>query len=61
MKHQNQIEVILFTQYSFKDERQRNLVRWLGTTLQPAIARQQAKTKKILLNTLKDTPPLYMS
>lgn len=61
MKHHNQIEVILFTPHSLRDARHRALVRWLGTTLQSVIARQQGKAKKLFLNTLKYTPPLYLS
>lgn len=60
MKNNNQV-VILFSNYSFKEVRQRELVRWLGTTAQSAIDRQQEKAKKLFLRTLKDTPAIYMS
>ena len=61
MKHSNQIEVILFSKYSLNDQGQKNLVRWLGTAAQSLIERQHAKTKKINLQTLKETPAIYMS
>lgn len=61
MKNYNQLQVILFSKYSFKDMRQRELVKWLGTSAQSAIERQQARVKKLFLRILKDTPPIYMS
>ena len=61
MKYNNQVEVILFSKYSFKDMRQKELVRWLGTAAQSEIGRQLQKTKKVFLKTLKDTPAIYMS
>ena len=61
MKNYNQIEVILFSKYSTTDFRQKELVRWLGTTAQSAIGRQYEKTKKLFLKTLKGTPAIYMS
>jgi len=61
MKNSNRIEVLLFSNYSFRDIRQKELVRWLGTTAQSAIGKQLSKTKKLHLKTLKDTPPIYMS
>jgi len=61
MKNYNQIEVILFSKYSLSNLRQKELVTWLGTTLQPAIGRQQAKAKKIFLKIIKDTPAIYLS
>ena len=61
MKNNNQVEVILFSKYSFKDIRQKELVRWLETTAQSEIGRQLQRTKKVFLKTLKDTPAIYMS
>ena len=61
MKHYNQTEVILFSKYSFNDLRQKELVRWLGTTAQSVIQRQHVVTKKLHLRMLKDTPAIYMS
>jgi len=61
MKHYNQTEVVLFSKYFLNDLRQKELVRWLGTTAQSAIQRQHLITKKLLLRTLKDTPAIYMS
>jgi len=61
MKHYHQLEVILFSRYSFKDLRQKELVRWLGTTGQSAINAQHGKARKIFLKTLKGTPAIYMS
>jgi len=61
MKNSNAIEVILFSIYSFKDMRQKELVRWLGTTAQSVISRQQEEARKLFLETLKDTPAIYLS
>ena len=61
MKNDNKVEVILFSKYSFGDFAQKELVRWLGTTLQPVIWQQDDTTKKLFLETLKDTPAIYLS
>ena len=61
MKNYNQLQVILFSKYSFGDLRQKELVRWLGTALQPSIGKQQKIAKKLVLRNLMDTPPIYMS
>jgi len=61
MKYSNQLEVILFTKYSLRDLRQKELVKWLGTTAQSIIGRQYANAKKINLRMLKGTPAIYMS
>ena len=61
MKHNNQLEVILFSTYHFGNPRQRELVRWLGTTAQSAIRLQQQQAKKLSLKSLKDTPAIFMS
>ena len=61
MKYSNQLEVILFSKYSLKDLRQKELIQWLGTTAQSVIGRQHENAKKIVLLTLKGTPAIYMS
>jgi hypothetical protein len=61
MKNYNQVEVILFTKYSLTNMRQKELVRWLGTTVQTTIGHQHAHAKKIILRILKDTPAIYLS
>jgi hypothetical protein len=61
MKYSNQLEVILFLKYSLTDLRQKELLRWLGTTAQPVIKRQHEIAKKIDLKILKNTPPIYLS
>ncbi|MBC7827587.1 MAG: hypothetical protein H7122_07570 [Chitinophagaceae bacterium] len=61
MKNYNQVEIILFSKYSITDVRQRQLVRWLGTTVQDAIGFQHGHAKKMFLKILKDTPAIYMS
>ena len=61
MKNNNQVAVILFSKYSYKDVRQKELVKWLGTEAQLEIGRQLQRTKKVFLKTLKDTPAIYMS
>jgi len=61
MKNYNQVEVILFSKYSHNNPVQKELVKWLGTTLQSAIGSQREKSKMIFLRVLKDTPPIYLS
>ena len=61
MKNYNMVEVILFSKYSFTDPRQKELVRWIGTTLQSAIVQQQEMATKIFLRTLKGTSAIYLS
>jgi len=61
MKYNNQVEIILFSRYSIANVHQKQLVRWMGTTVQTVIGKQQERAKKIFLSTLKDTPAIYMS
>jgi hypothetical protein len=61
MKNYNQVEVILFPSHSLTNLRQKELVRWLGTTAQIAIGDQQVHAKKITLRFLKDSPAIYLS
>lgn len=61
MENNKKVQVILFAKYSFMDLRQKELIRWLGTTLQSSIGKQQKIAKKIVLRNLRDTPPIYMS
>ena len=61
MRKYNQLEVILFSKYSFKDKRQKELVTWLGTTVQSIIGRQEDRVKKLYVGTLRNTPPIYLS
>ncbi|HTE29292.1 MAG TPA: hypothetical protein VK666_02885 [Chryseolinea sp.] len=61
MENNNKVQVILFSKYSFMDFHRKELVRWLGTTLQSSIGKQQKIAKKIVLRNLRDTPPIYMS
>ena len=61
MKNYNQVEVILFAKYYLQNSDQKELVKWLGTTAQSAIGRQQDRVKKIFLEALKNTTPIYLS
>ncbi len=61
MKYFNQIEVIFLSGYSPNGLREKQLVKWLGTTAQTVIGQQNEKVKKLNLRTFKDTPPIYMS
>jgi hypothetical protein len=61
MKNYNQLEVLLFVKYSFKDHQQKELIKWLGTSLQSSIGKQQELTKKLVLKNLRNTPPIYLS
>lgn len=61
MKYFNQLEVILFPKYSLNDFRQKELVRWLGTTARSAIGLQNEKAKKLNLRTFRGMPAIHMS
>ena len=61
MKSDKKVEVILFSKYSFADSRQKELVRWVGTTLQSAIAQQEEMINKLFLTKLRNTPKIYLS
>ena len=61
MKNYNQVEVILFAKYYLQNSDQKEFVKWLGTTAQSAIGRQQDQVKKIFLRSLKNTPAIYLS
>ena len=61
MKNYNQVEVILFAKYYLQNSDQKELVKWLGTTVQSAIGHQEDRVKKIFLEALKNTPPIYLS
>jgi len=61
MRYSNQLEVILFSKFSLKHLGQKELVRWLGTTAKSVIDRQDEKAKKIILQTLRETPAIYLS
>jgi len=61
MRNYNQLEVILFSGYSFRNQTQKELVKWLATIAQAAMDYQQQKAKKIFLKTLKDSPAIHMS
>ncbi|HEX2628763.1 MAG TPA: hypothetical protein VHM26_07125 [Chitinophagaceae bacterium] len=61
MGKQINTDVILFSQYPFADPRQKQLVKWLTTTVQAMIVRQEKRTKKVFVRILRDTPAIYMS
>lgn len=61
MKNNHQVEVIIFSNYSLRNLHQEELVKWIGTTAQSVIHRQQERTKKIFLKNLTGVSPIYMS
>lgn len=61
MKNNNKTEIVLFSKYSVNDEHQRELVKWLGRNLQPAIRQQHNATQKFILSTLEDSEPIFLS
>ena len=61
MENNNDLEVMLFSNYSRTDLRRKELLNWLATTLQSTIRRQHERRKKIFLRVLKDTPAIYPS
>jgi hypothetical protein len=61
MKHYNNVELIFLLNHLTTDSSQKELVKWLTTTLQSAIDQQQGSIKKIFLSILKDIPTIYLS
>jgi len=61
MKSDKKAEVILFSKYSFADSRQKELVRWVGTTLQSVISQEERMPNKLFLTKLSNTPTIYLS
>ena len=61
MKNNNAIEVVLFSKYSLTDLRQKELVKWLGTTYSQQSSRQHDTTKKLFPVKLKGSPAIYLS
>jgi len=61
MKDDLQHEVILFSKYSFGGPRQTAFLLWLRTTAQYVIDLRERKAKKLLVETLKDSPAIYLS
>jgi hypothetical protein len=61
MKNNNNIEVLLLSKPSSDESGRIALVKWLTTTLQSVIEKQQEQAKTIFLRTLKDAPPIYLS
>jgi len=61
IKKSYKIEVLLFSKYTSNDPRQRELVKWLGTTLQPFIRHKLGLVQTFTLKTLWETPSFYLS
>lgn len=61
MKKYNTIGVILFSRYYLKNLRQKELVKWLSTSVQSVIGRQHDTVKKMFVRAPKVTPPVYLS
>jgi hypothetical protein len=61
MKNIINLEVILVTELSSKDSRQKELVKWLTTTVQFIIEKQHERTRKRSLRIWEDTAPICMS
>jgi hypothetical protein len=61
MKSNNMVEVLLIKNYSLGNTAKKELVRWLGTSLQPVLREQHDSVKKIYVEKLKDTPAIYLS
>jgi hypothetical protein len=54
----NLLEIVLFSK---RNSNQNVVVEWLANTVQPVIVKQDVETKKVFLETMKDTPAIYMS
>jgi hypothetical protein len=55
------IEIILNSNHFLPEWRQKELVNWLITTVQPLVGLQQLAAKKIFIDSLKYLPPIHMS
>jgi hypothetical protein len=61
MENQNNIEIILNSNHFLPDWRQKELVNWLITIVQPLIGLQQLAAKKTVVSPLRCLPPIHMS
>jgi hypothetical protein len=61
MRHYNNIEIILVSTQASPRVGQKALVKWLATTLQSIIDKQQQSIEKLFLKLLQDSPAIYLS
>ena len=61
MENNTNLEIILFANHHPANLCRRSILKWLATTVQSAIEKQDEQTEKLSLNILKQTPPIYMS
>ena len=61
MKNNNNLEVILFSKFPLKDPHEKELLKWLTTTMQSVIRKQLESTWNRFLWILEDTEPICMS
>ena len=55
----NSLEIILVGEG--RGRSQKLVVEWLTKNLFPLIVKQERDTKKLVLKTMTDTPPIYLS
>jgi hypothetical protein len=61
MASNKNVEVIVLSNHTPGYRSEKELLRWFTSIVQPAIDRQQAKTKKKYLTNWKYTPAIYLS
>ena len=61
MDHNNNIEVLLFSQTALSRSDQKELMEWLTGTLQSRISQLQSRTKTMVLTVWKNSPAIYLS
>ena len=61
MKNSSIIEIILNSKDFLSLARQKELVEWLTTTIQPMIGKQELLENKLFLNSFKNSPPIHLS
>jgi len=61
MKNNNNLELILFSKFPLRDPRQKELLKWLTTTMQSVIIKQREWTWNRFFWILEDTEPICMS
>jgi hypothetical protein len=61
MKNTAKVEVLVSPDYSSENHNHRELVRWMVDVLQPLVLKKQLASRKIVLKSLAEIPPIYLS
>jgi hypothetical protein len=61
MKNTVKVEVLVSPDYSSEKHSHRELLSWLVNILQPVVLKKQLACRKIVLKSLAEIPPIYLS